>query len=92
MDWRLLVKERITKIAKLKNPFVLESLGKILLGGRWVCIIKLVPKDKNYVLANYPTVHRIELAGRMSVAEVVGIVVAVAVAVTVAKVVGSYCF
>ena len=52
MDWRLLVKERISKIAKL---------------GFWVNRLAPQDKKK-YVLLNQTTLHRGELAGGGSVA------------------------
>ena len=55
MDWRFLVKERIAKVAKVRNPLFLEGEDDF-----WVWSFVYVgwfPKTKMHILANQPTVH-----------------------------------
>ena len=75
MDWRLLVQERIAKIAKERNHFF-KGLN-CFLGfekNNWVSgYIGCFPKTTTSVLANFPTVHSEEFAARGSVAVAVGV-------------------
>ena len=57
VDWRLLLKEHVAKIAKLIHSFLGGLDDSVVLYFVGFGVNMLVPQDKNAFLANQPLVH-----------------------------------